>query len=621
MDQPLLALPVFVPILIVLMAFGRRLLAFLNVSTGSALESSIFGLGMGFGTLAYLVLLIGLVGALYPAVLIGILAVMTAVSLRQIREIITEVFRALKSNAKAKLKAGDSFITLAVVALAATGLVCALAPPVGLDWDGLSYHLAIPKLYLTHHSIYYVFFTSHSNFPFLTEMLYTVGLALGSPGVAKLFHFTMYLGTAAALYSMCVRNLDSLTGKLAALLFMSVPIALHESGMAYADLGTAFYVTLAVYAVMNWERTSEQRWLVLAGLMGGFALSTKVLAGVPIFALCVWVLLSARGERRLSVGFRSALTLGVISLLVGSPWYIKSYIYTGNPFYPFLYNLFPHTRNWSQSAADAYRGSQLAFGMGRGLAQGLMSPWNLTMSGYRFYDHRSLLGLIGPAFLALTPACLLAKNLDKTILKVGAIGLVCMAAWFVLMQESRYLLGVLPLFSVVAGAGAAGAIQQWRVGRYAAIGVVVVSAGSTLVIGGMLAMACSRAAMGLESRDDYLTSPMMFESYPAISFINDTLPASAKVVLFDETRGFYLDREYMWGNPGHHEMIPWARLKTGGDMVRYFIGIGYTHALVNGNSGNSNDLLHTRLIPEAIGRGLMSEVYSSNGVTVYEFVK
>src|SRR5205823_3823427 len=83
----------------------------------------------------------------------------------------------------------------------------ALAPPADLDWDGLSYNLAAPKVYLRDHRIHFIAYDSHTNFPFTVEMLYTLGLAWGGAVAAKLFHWSMAWLTALAVGAWVQRHL------------------------------------------------------------------------------------------------------------------------------------------------------------------------------------------------------------------------------------------------------------------------------------------------------------------------------------------------------------------------------------------------------------------------------
>jgi len=529
--------------------FGRKLMGLMRAKCESPVENSIFGMGIGLGILAYLILGIGLVGWLYPWVPAAVLGLIAIVSFGEIVSVIREVGGGLIDRARARLGFSQGLLAFSMVSLGAVVLISSLAPPSALDWDGLAYHLAAPKVFLAKHAIFYIPYDHHSNFPFLTEMLYTVGLGFGSVSLAKLFHFWMYVGTAAAIYALCSRHLTPRIGSIGALLFMSVPVIIWEAGIAYADVTTALYLTLALYGLLNWQQNRRSQWLVICGIMGGFALGTKVLAIVPIGVMCLWMLVASKR-------LRPALAMGLVAILVGAPWYIKSYVYTGNPVYPFLYGIFGG-KYWSEGAAATYHGAQLAFGMGRGLDKLVMLPWNMTMSGSIFFDEPGkpkLFSLIGPTFLGLIPVYILAGGRRKNIGWLGLIAGVFLVAWFILMQQVRYLIPVVPMLCIIAACGVAAANSNWRIGRHAVNGFLAISVLLSLFTGLMLAHVGAKAVFGQESRADYLSRTL--DVYDAESFINDTTPENARILIFDDARGFYLDREYMWANPGHHEMTP-----------------------------------------------------------------
>jgi len=617
MDQPLLALPIFVPIGLVALALGGLAAKALGIKPDGLLEGSAFGLALGFGALAYLILAIGLVGGLYLPVLIGLLAILALISLRELRTVVPAFLRAVRKRGAEKLSPSGGLMVFGSAILGVLGLIAALAPPSATDWDGLAYHLAVPKMYLAAHRIFYVAFTSHSNFPFLTEMLYTLGLALHGPGAAKLFHYSMFLATAAGILSLCRRHVTPASGPIAVLLFMSVPLVLWEAGIAYADISTALYVLLAAYAVLNWEETGVKGWIWMAGILSGFALGTKMLALVPVLALCLWVLWSGSRSRGWRTGLYCSIAVGLLAVLVGSPWYIKSYVYTANPVYPFLYNVFGG-RNWSQEAAEAYRGSQLAFGMGRGPADFVLVPWNVTMNGRNFFDSLVIYGLLGPAFLGLLVVQVLAGNLYKALARLAIVSAIFLVAWFFLMQSSRYLISIVPLLCVVAGGAAADAIRNWVVGRFFVIAFVVLCVGLGVLTGSALILDSTRATLGLESAENFLSRNL--DVYDAEAFVNTELPADARLVVFDEVRGFYLDREYMWGNPGHHELVPWRSFESGADMVEFFRSRGFTHALINWRFADL-EALHQRFIVGALSSGKMVELFAANRVSVYELAE
>lgn len=614
--HPLLAIPISIAILLVATAFGRRIIGLLRIDAGSPIEESVFGMGLGLGALAYFTLVVGLLGFLYWYVILALIIIMCLASLPWIRLTVYEMSAYICENAKLHMRVSDSLITFSAVALGALALISALAPPSGMEWDSLAYHLAVPKLYLNHHSVYYVLFTSHSNFPFLTEMLYTVGLAFGSVGTAKLFHYAMYILTALAILSLGRRHFSPVTGKVGALIFMSAPVVFYEAGIAYADISTAFYVIAAVYAFLNWEQTRSSRWLVLCGMMGGFALGTKVLAAIPIIGICLLVLAYSVSVREWGKGFKLALLTGCAALAVGSVWYIKSYIYTGNPVYPFMYEIFGG-RNWSQAAADAYKIEQSSFGMGKTFPDLLMLPWNLLAHGTEFTNRQAanVFALIGPAFLGLLPITVFIGKLRKPIISVSFLSVLSVGAWFILMQHSRYLIPIIPLLSVLAAEGVSAANENLRIGRHAANSFVAFCIILCLIPGFILGQTVLGAVTGQMPPDEYLSKTL--DVYDAEKYINDNLPQNAKIVLFDEVRGFYLDREYIWGNPNHHELIPWNQLTTGENMVDWFREHDFTHVLINWKFAGREDTLHGKLIPEAVSRGMMHDVYASKGVSIY----
>ena len=404
---------------------------------------------------------------------------------------------------------------------------------------------------------------------------------------------------------------------------MSTPVVFWEAGVAYADITTALYLTLAAYAFLNWETSLSTKWLVICGLMGSFALSTKVIALIPLAVLCFWVLIKSLRADGVLKALRYLFLMGAIILVAGSPWYIKSYIYTGNPVYPFLYNIFGG-KYWSQAAAEAYRSSQLAFGMGRGLKELLMLPWNISIHGYHFFDSPQFIGLLGIAFIGLIPLYFITNKRYKSLPLLGTTAGLFIVAWFFLMQQSRYLIGILPMLAIIAGAVVQSANEEWRFGRYAVNLFVAISVIPTIIVGYLLAQQTIPVLLGHRSEKEYLASSL--DVYPAESWINEFVPENEGIVLLDEVRGFYLDRKYIWGNPGHHEVIPWQTFTNGSDMVNWFRAHGYTYILINwrfapSNTHKTKDFLHNKLLPNAIGNGLMQEVFARYNVSVYKLVE
>ena len=140
------------------------------------------------GALSYLVLGAGLVGELHLWVGVALVALLAGLGWRHVVRLPRELLAGVRAG---RVRAATALPGAFLAAMAVLTLFGALAPSNELsgDYDGLFYHLTLPKLYLLHGRISAQPWLTHSNFPFLLEMLYLLGLMLHGPILAKLFHF------------------------------------------------------------------------------------------------------------------------------------------------------------------------------------------------------------------------------------------------------------------------------------------------------------------------------------------------------------------------------------------------------------------------------------------------
>ena len=87
-------------------------------------------------------------------------------------------------------------------------------------------------------------------------------------------------------------------------------------------------------------------------------------------------------------------------------------------------------------------------------------------------------------------------------------------------------------------------------------------------------------AIGLETEDDFY-SQHPGAIYKASKFINSNLPEDSKILLFRDTRGVFLDRDYVWGDPLYQLFINYSKFKNEDDFYEELKSIGITHILIN----------------------------------------
>jgi 4-amino-4-deoxy-L-arabinose transferase-like glycosyltransferase len=696
----------FAVVLLVAAGCGMALIRAIRAESDSLTEQFVMGAALGLGLLAYAILAIGLLGILRPAALLTLVVIAGAVGGRSLVRWAKSLIQ--RPKAKARLDPVATALLGYCFLIAVTTLIGALAPPNGDDWDSLAYHLAAPKIYLAHARIAFIPYDSHTDFPFTMEMLYTLGLAFGGATGAKLFHWGAGWLTALGIAAFC-RRLFPITGRssfmplwappLAAALFLSIPQVQWESTTAYIDLGTALFQFLAlvafVYALTDKgrfttetqrheERLTEQTpnqegasssfeeklpcdptrsvassvspclrgqsagtrgWLIVSGLMSGWAMGTKMTAMIPFamlfIAAVVWAIRSHEAAPGSTLSPSSPhplppsqrwLALALFAhaaVLVASPWYLKSYLWTNNPVYPFFYRLFPHSVGWTRLADDAYRHEQHFFGFGMRLRDLLMAPWYLAMQGWAFFTVPSRQAPVGTlayfdglrrggmsaSFLGLVPLAVFARRWDRRLTALIIYSLLLLLPWFVLSQQSRYLLPIAAPLAVAAAAVVPNLewdLSRWAAGAFAALVLLLhVSWGWTEIV-----RREAPVVFGQESADQYLRRT--FTPYEAFQFINN-LPANTRVAMYQELRGFYLDRDYLWANPLQNTLIPYDSFTRGAELARFLRRqLGVTHVLVNDRlvNGSENDEWY-RLLQDAIKTDALVPVFRSNGVSVY----
>lgn len=579
----MLALAIVVAVAAVACAFGMRLLRFAHrTEFSSFLERAVFATALGLGATAYLVLALGLAGALDARTLVIVLAALAIISWRELGQLVLGVIRGLADFAGRPRSIGGAAATAFIVLTLLLAILAALAPASANDWDGLSYHLAVPKIYLQAHGIHYIGWLSHSNFPFTMEMLYALGLALDGQGAAKLFHALCAVLVVLAILSFGAAHWERRHGALAAVIFLSAPVVMWEATSGLNDLAAALFTLLSLYAFINWWSGRGSAWLIIAGALCGLAVGVKMtsLGLLGFLAVAAFYHRAASERAGAAAAMRSAAVVIALAAIIASPWYIKAYVWTGNPVFPFFYNWFGG-KYWTADAARLYRAEQLGFGMGRSPLALLLAPWNLTMYGHMFsnFPERPLIYTsIGPLLLALVPGLLLLGRLDKRAKFLLLYSVAAFCIWFALSQHMRYAIPMLPPLSLCAGFAGSEILKKARKElRPIAIGAMVLVCVMSFAIFVLVVGDGIPAALGLETQQAYLARTV--DGLYTMARVINALPPGSKVIMYGETRGFYFDTPYMWGNH-HHNMIPYDRLADSDQLIAAYHSFGITHVLM-----------------------------------------
>lgn len=300
-----------------------------------------FFLAVLLGIYGYGIFALGIFGILY-AWIVGIWTfVILSLGVWYERRVI---LNGVKDLPGFSIKSGMTKTTLILLfTLAIVNLVGALGPET--SFDALWYHLTFPKLYIQNHAITFIpgGLLYYSAMPKLGELFFVPALVFGNEIFAKGVQYVFGILTAVAIYKISRRYVAISLSLLACLVFYSNILVAWESTVAYIDLIRTFYEIMAVWALLLWSDTRKKTWLYLSAIMLGFAISTKLLAlgSLLIFTILIVYSFWNNKKTKLKYQYTSIPVYWFISLGIVLPWFIFSYIYTGNPVYPFFTAVYP----------------------------------------------------------------------------------------------------------------------------------------------------------------------------------------------------------------------------------------------------------------------------------------
>lgn len=362
---------------------------------------------------------------------------------------------------------GDQLLQACTCACLLLGLGLCLVPPV--ETDELRYHLPAVSAYLEHNQLVKVPYSAFTNFPFLVEMLFAWPMALGCDRGAKVVHWLFYALTAGLIQRWvlalglkeCPRYARSIAW-LAALGFASLPVAMVCSSWAIVDLSLAFYILLAVWAVLTWIEAaqSDERHLALAcitGIAAGAAMGVKLTGLIPaglIFGIFGWGVWRQAMQGDKTSRIAPLLVFSLSAALMAVPWWVRAWSNTGDPVFPLLYQWF-HTPDWNSHTQAFY---QYHSGLKGGLNAFRAMPWTSRLADLISLPWRQVLqpeqfgnNPLGPWPLAALGLALLAwlKTRSEKLLGTGLIALFLWLFWACTYRDNRFALPVMALGAVV----------------------------------------------------------------------------------------------------------------------------------------------------------------------------
>lgn len=472
-----------------------------------------FAFAILIGLYSYSIFLLGITHLLYPFYIF----------------LVTLVFAFFVFWASKKIKKGKTnidfknkfnlFIFILLMVQLLINLIGVLGPEI--SFDSLWYHLTLPKIYIMNHAIFHISgnLLYYSDMPKSIEMIYVAMLTFGTEILAKFVHFLFGVLIIFVIYKFSKRLMDTRFSLLACLIFASNLVFGWESITAYVDLGRTFFEILALYYILIWSKNQEIKNIYKSSMMLGFAVTTKLIAlvSIPIF----WgiILYSSFIDKiQIRKTLVNLVVFSFISILVPLPWFIFSFLNTGDPFYPFL--------------------SILKLGSG-----------NIFSIGYFINSFKELFiysqDPINPIYIILLPLVIISfKKFENSIKIITLYAFLALIGWYFTpkLGGGRFILPYLPAFSILS-VYTISKIKSIRMKNYL-IGLIILFSIISIFYRGLANYKFLPVVLGKETKAQFLTTKLNFkfgDFYDTDNYFKNNIKTSDKILLFGFHNLYYVD--------------------------------------------------------------------------------
>ncbi len=621
---------VFTGLLLTALALGRTLLRWTNLSPRfSLVERFTYEFALGWSGISLGSACLGAAHLLRYPILLGLVLVGVIAALWPLR--LAVIIRQYAHVEIRLMRAGTAvgLMLLCLILLSLHALIMNLAPSVLSD--DLVYHWTIAKIFAQQASVNYVPFYSHFNMPFGEEILYATGLLLrGGDQIIGLINQGYAFLLVLAFLVTGSRMGGWAVGAASCLMLFSVPWWIIHLSAGATDLKFVTFTLLAMHAFGRWYQTGDERFSWLNAALIGCSLHYRYQGVISLVffigatALLMLTKKAAAGTIAKRMGWLTGL-----ALLVGSFWLVRNWINTGNPFFPTsprgfngVYGDPEMSENWRTFGDPASPWYYAIFGFGSSFGSFLRLPWQLTFAGWGFEGYE-----LTPIYLALCPLVFLFRWQTPAVRLCMAFAGFYTIAWFTEVHIVKFLI---PAFAMLSLAFAA---ILYRLTNRTPIGhIVLVAVFVLLPISRSLAYLVVNAkdswqgALAVDtrkvSRDEYLIAHM--PQHEVIAFANQHLPSDAVIFSANDTRLYYLNRRFIYGDPNAQLWIDYRTMPALPDLIGRLQQLGVTHLLCHipfqcdvhpmlSSTGAAEAIVLKDLDPH-----YLKLIHSSNGFALYQ---
>jgi hypothetical protein len=308
--------------------------------------------------------------------------------------------------------------------------------------DGLAVHLYIASyMAKMHHWSFNAFHQVFAYMPAATDFLYAHVYLFGNESAVRLLNVSALSLALIAFYRLAIKVASENSTLFCIFLLLSTPLTFFETANLFVENTLTLWITGAAFLIFAQTQFSARfRWLTFCAIAAA-SMATKMHGAVADLALAIIAIYMIHPfSRKIWI---SSVLVAIAFSAIGIFPYLKSWIDTGNPVFPFYNDLFLATAFPTIRFEDV----RWIHHFNRRLL------YDITFHTSRFVEGRD--GGAGLTWLVFLPFATVNAFRSKSFLALGCLA-VAIISFFIFVpsvQYLRYFFPFLPLLLVAIAVG------------------------------------------------------------------------------------------------------------------------------------------------------------------------
>lgn len=444
--------------------------------------------------------------------------------------------------------------------------------------DGLVYHLGTLSYWWFHHGMTDLPSQPMGGFPYAGELYFLTGYWVGGSEVVKVLNVAVLGLVALAAASWAGEKAGPDAKWLVFGMISTLPLLHLVSWTSQVEVLQCLFLVLFLYGMekLAGVGTGKARWAFLVGLWAAMALSIKTTSVFGIAAGAIACLVTAK-DRGALIRPRNWGWAAVLFGVLAGTWFLKDWVYTGDPFYPWWMEHF----TGRHMSPEGYR--FMLQEAGSGAAGSWWSlPWDILMS------RPALFNFAGPLLMVLLPFAIYYFCVRDRIL---FLALSALALWALGLSTTGILKFQLPamvltlmLCGILFRRDGKGPGPRWAAAAAFLSGLFCFP-----YLAGMSGHYYSGAGLwtGRETPSAYRARVVQNPYEDLCRYTDKFLPPDARLLIVGDARGLYYSRDF-YADTGYDiaYLAGLARRGLDAEGIRGEVRkMGFTHLVVNAAQG------------------------------------